>query len=116
MSSALYKLSASTSSRRTRLGECRSLCERGSARASALGTRLARGSNGPRHRDSWPLRARRYPCGAATTVGSVAPFERVQEGQQTCPFSTVVVPPFDQGTLWSACQLSQSHSMPSQCV
>jgi len=54
--------------------------------------------------------------GLATLACSAAPFERLHDGQQTWPFATVGVPPFDQGVLWSACQLSQSHSMSSQRV
>ena len=39
-------------------------------------------------------------------------FDKLQAGHKTWPFSTLVFPPLLQATLWSACQLFQSHSVP----
>ncbi len=42
-----------------------------------------------------------------------APFDELHCGQATWPFSTVVLPPSDHATMWSASHASHSHLAPS---
>src|SRR5229473_1320555 len=52
---------------------------------------------------------------SATPGTKRSPFAELHGIHPTWPFSTVVFPPFDHGSLWSAAQLSHSHFAPSHC-